>query len=606
MVVLLPEKDQIRPVEATAPGTYPAAGGGADFVAERPFLTVLLLWAVCVAALWLFVEHFRVPLPWADEWDLTPVITGDWPLSWWWIWQPMNEHRVPLTRLLAVGLGRLDGWNLGVAHVVNLALVSLGAFALVWSARRIRGRAAFSDAFLCLLVLSPWQFETFLLYSFAYAVPLACFCLGISAAATRWYRRSLGNCLAYLGLALVTCLSGGPAGQLWALGLCGVVPLSFLEQPSRRWRVGAALGTVTVAAACVAMLATTPTSPLHKQFLSDSWWTTFKATCRVLVAWLGSPLPVVWPWALLVPVIPGLYILGRILHRLAAVYRARNSDHPRLRDWLDLVVLLVATMGVAVMIGYGRGRYPTLFDSRYTTALLPAGVVMYLLLVRLRAPVILPNLLACIMALATGWNWSATASIVQDWHGRMTAAWQDLRDGRQPLSVWVDRHHHDVGQPEALRLTEYVVQLRRARLSVFQDRLPEPVPGLGASQVWEATAGTMAGNLRQTDDWRAIRLSTVESLDGPGATGSVAFPCTVPAEGSYLVCCHVRTPAAGHRVIVRVDDGPSSERMLPANADYFPCCVEPVRLHPGAHELKIELPEAGTRLDLVELVPVGQ
>src|SRR5437773_467497 len=53
---------------------------------------------------------------------------------------------------------------------------------LVLAARVVRGRSSMADACLPLLVLTPLQYETLLLYTSAYGMALAVLCLALSAA----------------------------------------------------------------------------------------------------------------------------------------------------------------------------------------------------------------------------------------------------------------------------------------------------------------------------------------------------------------------------------------------------------------------------------------
>ena len=62
-------------------------------------------------ALLALVARFGSNVPSWDEWDLVPALTGNQPVSAEWLWSQHNEHRVPLPRLVLLGLdavGRPD------------------------------------------------------------------------------------------------------------------------------------------------------------------------------------------------------------------------------------------------------------------------------------------------------------------------------------------------------------------------------------------------------------------------------------------------------------------------------------------------------------------
>src|SRR5258707_7053303 len=66
---------------------------------ERELGAVLLVWAFCTLMHLLFVHSYGNVLPWSDEWELTPLATGEQPLNLQWLWQPVHEYPAPLTPL---------------------------------------------------------------------------------------------------------------------------------------------------------------------------------------------------------------------------------------------------------------------------------------------------------------------------------------------------------------------------------------------------------------------------------------------------------------------------------------------------------------------------
>jgi hypothetical protein len=120
---------------------------------------------------------YQVNLPTGDERDHVAVATGDLPLSLSWLWEQHNEHRLPLAKLIWVLSLRLTHYDFRLASLLNvLALGGLCA-TMVLTAKRIRGRIHYSDAFFPLIVLSPAQYENLLWgwqVGFVTAVVLAC------------------------------------------------------------------------------------------------------------------------------------------------------------------------------------------------------------------------------------------------------------------------------------------------------------------------------------------------------------------------------------------------------------------------------------------------
>jgi hypothetical protein len=585
---------------AAAAGARRTSGSRPDARLDLRLVIVLLVWASCCLAFGTFLYHFLTPLPFCDEWELTSVATGDKPVTLSWVWKATNQHRLPLVRLEVLWLGWLTAWDLRLVHYVNLGFLVVGSLCLILAARAVRGRSALSDAFLALAVLNPWQYQTIVLYCWAFGMALGFMCMALSAMMTGWPLRSRPRLALFFVLALLVAFSGGPAGGIWSIGLCGMVLKGWLDQP-RAWKRWALAGSAVVIAASGTMLLLTPHVAAHDVYRSDSIKTLLVATAKFAVGWLGlPPLEATWPWALVVLVVPIVYLLVRIGKEVGQLFRAGKASGADPSRWADLGVVLLATLAVALVIGYGRGRYPMPWDSRYMTLVIPIAVVTYLLLVRLRAPLVLPGVLAGVMAICVGWTWPEAITWVRSFQAPATQAATFFRLGQEPLSVLSVWYAHPMcwgAIPEDL--LRHLLQLRRKQMSVFQNQ-PEAVPGMGCSQAWAAVSGRFTDGLRPVDDGHASEYRALQA-DRPG---SAAYEMSVPADGCYLLCCRLSVPASGASLAVRVDDGPNLERSLPSQPGYYPYLLEQLlSLSAGTHTLTITLPQPGTRLDLLELVP---
>src|SRR5690606_31545168 len=71
---------------------------------RRAPLVVWSTWALMLAgALW-FLGRYGSNVPSWDGWDMVPTLTGHQPVTLDWLWSQHNEHRVPVPRLLLLGL----------------------------------------------------------------------------------------------------------------------------------------------------------------------------------------------------------------------------------------------------------------------------------------------------------------------------------------------------------------------------------------------------------------------------------------------------------------------------------------------------------------------
>ena len=67
------------------------------------------VWLALTAAGLGFVAEFGPRIPLGDDYDVVPVIAGARPLSAGYLWSQLNEHRLPMSRLVLIGLDRLTG-----------------------------------------------------------------------------------------------------------------------------------------------------------------------------------------------------------------------------------------------------------------------------------------------------------------------------------------------------------------------------------------------------------------------------------------------------------------------------------------------------------------
>src|SRR5688572_15035986 len=87
------------------PHPDPPPQGGREGVWR--FLT--LVWLVMTLAALGYVLAFGHNIPWGDEWEFVPALTGREPAGLPWLWAQHNEHRLPLPRAIYLGLFRLTG-----------------------------------------------------------------------------------------------------------------------------------------------------------------------------------------------------------------------------------------------------------------------------------------------------------------------------------------------------------------------------------------------------------------------------------------------------------------------------------------------------------------
>src|SRR6185369_10049392 len=118
-------------------------------------LSSVLVWGTLAALLGVALSNIprhgrNIPL--AEDWTVVPALTGHQPDFWGWLWSQNNEHRLPLPRLVHLGLLEVTH-DFRVGMVFNVLALGLVAAVFVLAARRIRGRTSLADAFFPVVLL---------------------------------------------------------------------------------------------------------------------------------------------------------------------------------------------------------------------------------------------------------------------------------------------------------------------------------------------------------------------------------------------------------------------------------------------------------------------
>ena len=88
-------------------------------------------WLAMTAALLLYVRHYSRDVPYMDEFDMVPVLTGSAPVTLDWAWSQHHEHRPLISRLILVGLSRFVDSDFRTARYANVGLLSAMAASML-------------------------------------------------------------------------------------------------------------------------------------------------------------------------------------------------------------------------------------------------------------------------------------------------------------------------------------------------------------------------------------------------------------------------------------------------------------------------------------------
>lgn len=443
------------------------------FVNRRTARFVWLCWAGLTVVTGGLVLWFGIPIPHWDEWDaIVPFVTGDQRLTWDVLWSPHNEHRIFIPRLILAGLDRLTGHEFRAGMFASLFCLSVTSAGLLLVIRNLRGRWSWTDAFFPCLLLN-WGHAANLVMSFQIQLVLAGCLACIAAALVVGRDRPHATQLALLGMILAAWPLCSAAGIICGLAMTPYFGAYLLwrrdrEQPeSKSSRVLAGFFLIAIPVEC--LLAFVPRQAalppagdvvqLVRHVILECGMV-FGAAVQVI----GYPLAVA--------------SIGLSAAALYWLYRGRNRSNATRLPRLGLALVIVAHLGLAAAIAWGRSGMGDRFvlAPRYVTLLCPLLVAVYLAAVRY-APHRWGHFVAASLCLAHvalyPANVIASWPIVNERKTQARALVQEIGDG-VPLPELV-RRHSGFFHPRDDVFERQLRRLHDAKIGIFAElRLSEP------------------------------------------------------------------------------------------------------------------------------------
>jgi hypothetical protein len=460
-------------------------------------LFVWSVWTVMSAVALVYVAAFGSNVPSWDGWDMVPTLTGDQPITAEWLWSQHNEHRIPVPRLLFLGLNRLFGPDFRVGMYFNVLATAALAAAMIVAVQHLRGRLSAADAFFPVLLLNlgqglnfiwGWQVEFFLSTVLAGWVLLVI----VESGPRPTVRRALA---AWIGIVLLAG-SGAhgvvlvPALALW-LGWGGVSRWRSGE-PQARWEGLLILGMALAGLGLVAFYLVgyqrvpyhpTPAGPIA----------IVRTAAQFLTMGFGPAVRLVWPFS-------GLAVFGLLLFSAALLVGVVSRDPAERHRALGFGFFLAAMGCLALALGMGRNG----FEPRYITLSVPALCAIYFLCTAYGRSAVngwARGLLFAGTCLALWPNTQSGIDYATDLRARLGAFEQDMVDGvpsyRLIQRYWPYLHiHQDI-------LSDYMPMLRKAGIGSFVhlkdnptfQEIPVALEPAAVSQLsWEDTTAHATGN----------------------------------------------------------------------------------------------------------------
>ena len=407
-------------------------------------MLVWLVWASMAALffwLWLPVSS---PVPLAEDWYTVPLLTGQPVDLLPWLWEQNNEHRMPIARLLLLGVLKLADGDYRAGGLLNMTLLAGGAAALILFARHLRGGITDpADAFFPLTLLN-FGHSVDALFPFQITFVLS-LTLIMLAGCPLFLPRSISSRSAagLAGAALLLLPLSGFIGLLFVPGLAVFFAYAGACCWSGRrgwprtravaaWLLVASAGAVVLAAAYFVGYEHPPWNPPNPGLIPSA-----KVILKMFALGFGPTAQFWWAPAVVAGV---LFLAACAWHALLQLRR----PPPAREQAAGRAIFFATAVTFAAGVGWGRAAFVPEFGLplRYVSIALPAFIAGYLIWVApaARLTPVVQRGLALVMLVLLPFNTVAGHRLFADWYAEgMTSLQADIQNG-VPLHDLAIRH----------------------------------------------------------------------------------------------------------------------------------------------------------------------
>ncbi len=447
-------------MDSSAPPPRSSADPGASVFVWGVWGASLLL------ALW-YVASCGPDVPLWDDYAVAPQLCDQAPVTLSWLWSQHSEHRIPLARLVLLGVFRADGADPRPVMILITALLAAASAALLGAAARAPEGRKYADAFLPLLMMHLGHHDNLLwAIQITYVVPTALLCLVLRLVATQDEQPSLIRCgLVAACLAVMPlCNAGGliliPPLALWLLAM-GVVEARS-GRPGGRARGVLILAESAPALILAALYLRGYSAPRHHAAPAGVF-AALRTALQFLATSLGRPGVWLWPWS-------GVFV-GCLSAAAGAVLLGAWCSRPKERARVAGFLCVLGAVGaLALATGWGRSGEDDLagLQPRYTTLAAPALAVVYIV-IAYYGPVVLRSLVPMVLfAVFSTLLWPNTQEAIEAGRNareRAAVFDRDVAAGMPPYRLV--RRHVPFLHPSQRAMHGYLEMLRNAKIGKF-------------------------------------------------------------------------------------------------------------------------------------------
>lgn len=516
---------------------------------ERARWFVWLVWLAMAGTSAYFVFRGGRNVPIQEDWHVVLAALGHQTNFWGWVWEPNNEHRVPIAKLIYVVLFRI--WpDFRVGMMFNVGVLAAVAGAFILAVRKMRGRTRWTDAFFPVAFLNlghwenlGWMWEL----TFVVATALAAALLLVVATTRQWTtRRALvaGGCLITIPFTGATALAFVPVVAV-ALAL---EARRIRGRPRQIILASAGVAVIMSGLYFVGLPRSTWIPP------SPSTWISLLTGGKLLALGLGPAAGIWWLASVLA-------VLAALLGAAWLLWRRRSQGS------LPLLGFLLGGLLLALALGKGRaGEIPFFgLPDRYALIAVPTLCAIYLAWERFAVGRLRragPAVLCCAVVgllpvnIKYGLQW-------RDWyHQRMDAFTADVRSG---VSIGQLDHYRPIAF-DPFEMWQSMLYLKADKVGVFAQLQLSPRPVL-AQRIdgfdtggggWQTISdGASQARLTSVQGQPAMQWRYNATSVAPAVLGRV-FARPVDWRGAGAIAFKLDGRGSGHRIRVRVAERTSA------------------------------------------------